>query len=583
MMARLSSDPQVLLGLIDEADSDYSDDDFDGYIDDSMDKENLTHNIGADENAEERMNGNVEMDSDMNDNEMDEECNMVLGGSLTADGSEAVVPRFSETPGSTFLTDNLEPIDFFRQLWTDNLNEKILDETNKYGQQYVDEHQQHLSTHPRARAHDFVKCKFTIADIKNFLAIVLIMGVVSLPRVASYWSTQWPFSSESIRKVLSRDRFQLISKFLHLSDNSTYVTRGQDGHDRLYKIRPLITYLISSFKNSYIPDRELSVDESMVSYKGRLSFLQYLPKKPQKWGMKAWVLAESKTGYTWNWDLYTGKLDQQDTSLPLSMRVVLSLCSDLKLKGYHVYFDNFYTSPDLCRRLLENGFGSCGTVRTNRRGIPKTFREKKLKKGEVTTYNDGQILGLKWMDKRPVAVLTTIHDNSMMTITRRTRSSEQGTQTIQKPTVIEKYNTYMGGVDKADQLVTYYGYPHFSKKWWKRVFFHLLDTTIVNAYILYKQSSTTNKLSHMDFQLAIAQSLISDCPRQPHSATSPSDTPQRLMGQHFPEPGPSRDCKVCSHRATAKRKRSTFKCDICNVTLCIHPCFKKYHTLKKYN
>ena len=76
MMARLSSDPQVLLGLIDEADSDYSDDDFDGYIDDSMDKENLTPNIGADENAEERM------DSDMNDNEMDEECNMVLGGSL---------------------------------------------------------------------------------------------------------------------------------------------------------------------------------------------------------------------------------------------------------------------------------------------------------------------------------------------------------------------------------------------------------------------------------------------------------------------------------------------------------------------
>ena len=110
------------------------------------------------------------------------------------------------------------------------------------------------------------------------------MGVVSLSRVASYWSTQWPFSSESIRKVLSRDRFQLISKFLHLSDNSTYVTRGQDGHDRLYKIRPLITYLISSFKNSYIPDRELSADESMVSYKGRLSFFAVPTKETTKMG-----------------------------------------------------------------------------------------------------------------------------------------------------------------------------------------------------------------------------------------------------------------------------------------------------------
>ena len=60
----------------------------------------------------------------------------------------------------------------------------------------------------------------------------------------------------------------------------------------------------------------------MISYKVRLAFLQYLPKKPHKWGMKAWLLAESKTGYTWNWDLYTGKVDHQDNDLPLGTQVM---------------------------------------------------------------------------------------------------------------------------------------------------------------------------------------------------------------------------------------------------------------------
>ncbi len=48
------------------------------------------------------------------------------------------------------------------------------------------------------------------------------------------------------------------------------------------------------------------MNESMVGFKGHLWFVQYMPKKPTKWGMKAFVLADSVTGYTLNWRLYTG-------------------------------------------------------------------------------------------------------------------------------------------------------------------------------------------------------------------------------------------------------------------------------------
>ena len=56
-----------------------------------------------------------------------------------------------------------------------------------------------------------------------------------------------------------------------------------------------------------MPHQFLYIAESMISFKGHLSFLQYLLKNPHKWGMKAWVLADSVNGYTWEWRLYTGR------------------------------------------------------------------------------------------------------------------------------------------------------------------------------------------------------------------------------------------------------------------------------------
>ena len=82
--------------------------------------------------------------------------------------------------------------------------------------------------------------------------------------------------------------------------------KGQPGYDPLFKLRPFLDPLLKSFQKTYHPGREVSIDESMIGFKGRLSFIQYMPKKPTKWGMKAFVLADSKTGYTYNWRLYTG-------------------------------------------------------------------------------------------------------------------------------------------------------------------------------------------------------------------------------------------------------------------------------------
>lgn len=105
---------------------------------------------------------------------------------------------------------------------------------------------------------------------------------------------------------MKRDRFTLILKFLHLNDNTLYKKKGEPGHDPLFKLRPFIEPLFSNFQHNYMLSREIAIDETMIGFKGRLSFIQYImPKKPTKWGMKAYVLADSHTGYMYNWYLYT--------------------------------------------------------------------------------------------------------------------------------------------------------------------------------------------------------------------------------------------------------------------------------------
>ena len=102
--------------------------------------------------------------------------------------------------------------------------------------------------------------------------------------------------------------------------------------------------------------------------------------------------------------------------------------------------------------------------------MPKEVTAAKLK-GEMTSSEVQKgILALKWQDKRPVVMLSTIHDDSWVTKRRRTRHVAGGIEEIEKPTMVEKYNMYMGGVDKDDQLMLNYGFSHCTVKWWSCAF-----------------------------------------------------------------------------------------------------------------
>ncbi|KAL5515955.1 hypothetical protein EMCRGX_G001209 [Ephydatia muelleri] len=260
---RLPSDPEYLLEYMENC-SDSSDDEFDGYL--SEDE----HSANIDDSGE-------------------EDCDEPSSATNVCQGRQRIA--FSEAPGVVPHMTGKTPLDFFHLFFDDEVKHIIHSKSCENADRYLEENQEFLSTHPHARAHDWVKAPMSLKEVDALLSIVIAMGLVGLPTQRSYWSSQWPFRNENISSIMSSRRFELLLKFFHISSPP-----DQPSPDKLQKIRPLLDTVVKNFKAAYVPAQNLSIDESMISFKGRLSWVQYMPKKPHKWGMKAWVLANSSNG-----------------------------------------------------------------------------------------------------------------------------------------------------------------------------------------------------------------------------------------------------------------------------------------------
>ena len=92
-------------------------------------------------------------------------------------------------------------------------------------------------------------------------------------------------------------------------------------------------------KTYFAPGQNISIDERMVAFKGRIGMKQYIKDKPTKWGFKLWNLL-AQTGYTYKFQVYTGKHLTQ-TQNGLGYDVVMGLMDGLFRQGYHLFCDNF--------------------------------------------------------------------------------------------------------------------------------------------------------------------------------------------------------------------------------------------------
>ena len=117
-----------------------------------------------------------------------------------------------------------------------------------------------------------------------YLGLLIHMGLVRFPKLIYHWYQNDLYSCNICPRVMKRDEFRQISSFLHISDN-----RNSNLNDKLYKVRPLLNLLVKKWQHYYVLGKIICLDERMMKYKGRVSFKQYNPAKPTRWGIKAFV------------------------------------------------------------------------------------------------------------------------------------------------------------------------------------------------------------------------------------------------------------------------------------------------------
>ena len=155
----------------------------------------------------------------------------------------------------------------------------------------------------------------TVDEMKAFIAVILNMGVIQLQNLKDYWLTSNVTNLPFFRQVFPRDRFFQIFGVFHAGAINSSVRRD--------KIQPLLDRLSPIFQTAYTTGQHLAIDESIIAFKGRIGCLQYIKGKPHPWGIKAYVLADSVSGYVYKLCIYYGRETELiRPELPHTARVV---------------------------------------------------------------------------------------------------------------------------------------------------------------------------------------------------------------------------------------------------------------------
>ena len=154
--------------------------------------------------------------------------------------------------------------------------------------------------------------------------------------------------------------------------------------------------------------------------------------------------------------------------------------------------------------LNTKGTSFTGTMIKNRVPLPDVVRAPSfsMQGDETRAFRAGSLLTVAWRaasKKKPLIMLSSncVHQS----VTVRSRRTTQ-----QKPMVVDLYNHSMNGVDRADQYTVYYSFIRRSVKWWRKVFFWLLEVAVVNSYILYK-CTVVRPISHREYRCSVIRAL----------------------------------------------------------------------------
>ena len=170
--------------------------------------------------------------------------------------SEIPIPieEFNRDTGPTIPVSS-KPSDVFSSFFTGQLIDHIVTESNRYAAACLTT--SHTGNGP---VPEWNTCE---EEIRAYLGFCILMGITKLPDLYDYWSTTDTLHYFPVASRIPRKRFLEIQRYLHFSDNDSIIPHGQEGYDRLAKVRPVIDFVRTSFLQNYHPHKENAVDEAI--------------------------------------------------------------------------------------------------------------------------------------------------------------------------------------------------------------------------------------------------------------------------------------------------------------------------------
>lgn len=385
-------------------------------------------------------------------------------------------------------------------------------------------------------------------------------------KLSFLWNNIW--GPKFFSETMSRNNFTEILRFIRFDKKSQRSERLKA--DKFAMVSTIWNIFIENSQNCYKPGGNITIDEQLFPTKVRCRFTQYMPNKPDKFGIKFWLASDVDSKYVINAFPYLGKDENRPSSVQLSEYVVLKLIEPFTGSGRTVTTDNFFTSKSLAIQLLAKRTTLVGTIRSNKRELPLIAKQKKDDmarfSSKIFTSDNCTLTIYKSKPNKKVLLLSSKH---------KFVSIENNDKRL--PETVSYYNKTKFGVDMTDQMARKFTTKSKSCRWPLQVFFNILDLAGINAWILYKQTTGDN-ISRQDFLLKLAVELADDFrvareqPKEkantkrslPNPVTD-SNKRRRCQIGYCKENKTNKICSNCKKFVCGKCATETLMCKKCDV------------------
>lgn len=395
-------------------------------------------------------------------------------------------------------------------------------------------------------------------ELDALLGLLILSGVYNMSKVSVrlIWSRAMT-NSIIYKATLSRSRFESILTYLRFDDKTTRAERREG--DKFAPIRELFERFTHNCRRLWSPSECVTVDEQLVGFRGRCPFRQYLPSKPDKYGIKLWACADPANMYTLNMLPYLGRDETRDKSVPVGTHVVLKLTEQLNGSGRNVTCDNFFTSIMLADKLYSRRLTLLGTMKSNLREIPVEFKPARQREVGTSLFGfDGEKTIVSYVPKpnKAVVLLSTMHRDDRVD------------DVSKKPDMIIDYNNTKYAVDVVDQLCHKYTVKRATRRWPLCVFYNLVDVAAINASIVFVHNVPTfhpkRNYKRRLFLEELAMQLIRE--QLEHRSQHPEglQEPVRCALQSLGFPGALPQKPVARQNSTAPIDKKRKRCHLCS-------------------